>query len=74
MLNITQERSSGYSILSATKPYDESISSEVPVKRLSKKIEERLPDLPLGVYGCIESKEPNAHIETSPPLGAFGFT
>ena len=54
--------------------FAEAISSAVPVNKDSKKAEERLPALPFVVYGCIESKDPKAQIDTSPPFGAFGLT
>ena len=73
-VKITHERSSGYSISFAINPYAESISSDVPSSRLSKNIDEYAPALPFLVYGCIESNDPNAQKEISPPFGASGFT
>lgn len=77
MVKITQERSSGYSTLEATRPYAASGSSGAPESRLSYSIASPCAGLPFSTKAFRLSKVWLAPVPRKvivPPLGASGFT
>ena len=72
-VNVTQERSTGTSTLSAINPYSEDGSSDEATVSVSKSWPAPAAGTPLRMKGLRLSKVPIAASRTSPPLGASGF-